>query len=175
MMTDSENRKVIMIGFMGAGKSSLGRRLAAKWNCRFIDTDDMIVEEQKRSINEIFDQEGEQYFRDLETDLLKRLKETDETMVIAAGGGLPLREENRRILREMGEVVYLEASVDTLEKRLKGDKKRPMLRGGELRERITALMNAREEIYRAAATMILCTDHREKSESLEVLDERLSY
>ncbi len=99
-------KKLVLIGMMGCGKSTCGRHLAEKLGWDFLDTDLEIVRQTGRSISEMFAQEGESYFRQLETNLAKAL-EHRENLVIATGGGMVLAEENRRYLRENGLVVFL--------------------------------------------------------------------
>ncbi len=152
------NNNIILIGFMGSGKSTLGRRLARLTGSSFVDTDEMIEQQQGRAIKDIFAQEGEAYFRDLETKALEELLQRDEDGVIAVGGGLPVRSENRALLKKLGLTVYLNASVDTLEERLSGDKKRPLLQGADVRSRIEGLMAEREALYLEAADKTLKTD-----------------
>ena len=149
---------IILIGFMGAGKTTLGKALAKATGCRFVDTDDLIEEITKEKISDIFATKGEPYFRDLETQTVKELLASQEPMVVAVGGGLPVREENRRLLKELGTVVYLKADVETLLARLEGDTSRPKLQGGNLRNRIESLMAQREALYEDAAQEEVYTD-----------------
>lgn len=152
---------VILIGFMGCGKSSVGKALANAMGIPFVDTDGMIEEQAGRKINDIFREDGEEYFRELETSVLKQLLSAQERKVIAVGGGLPVREINREYLKRLGTVVYLLAKVETLTGRLEGDDTRPMLRGGELKKRIETLMDARGELYGEAADVCVETDDKD--------------
>lgn len=152
---------VILIGFMGCGKSSVGKALANAMGIPFVDTDGMIEEQAGRKINDIFREDGEEYFRELETSVLKQLLSAQERKVIAVGGGLPVREINREYLKRLGTVVYLLAKVETLTGRLEGDDTRPMLRGGELKKRIETLMDARGELYGKAADVRVETDDKD--------------
>lgn len=152
---------VILIGFMGCGKSSVGKALADAMGIPFVDTDGMIEEQAGRKINDIFREDGEEYFRELETSVLKQLLSAQERKVIAVGGGLPVREINREYLKRLGTVVYLLAKVETLTGRLEGDDTRPMLRGGELKKRIETLMDARGELYGEAADVRVETDDKD--------------
>lgn len=152
---------VILIGFMGCGKSSVGKALANAMGIPFVDTDGMIEEQAGRKINDIFREDGEEYFRELETSVLKQLLSAQERKVIAVGGGLPVREINREYLKRLGTVVYLLAKVETLTRRLEGDDTRPMLRGGELKKRIETLMDARGELYGEAADVRVETDDKD--------------
>ncbi len=154
------SESIVLIGFMGSGKTTLGRWIAREHGYTFLDTDDMIELKQQRSINDIFASEGEEYFRDLETDMIKSLADRDDKVVISVGGGLPVREVNRKLMRRAGKVVYLRTSVDELEKRLKGDTKRPLLAGGNVREKIIALMDKREALYLDAADVVVDTTGR---------------
>lgn len=149
---------IILIGFMGAGKTSVGKALAADLGLRFTDTDRLIEEQQRATVNEIFERHGEPYFRDLETAALKELLRARERLVIAVGGGLPVRPKNRKLLKELGTAVYLKAKVETLEKRLAGDQTRPKLKGGALREKIESLMEKRAALYEETAQLTLDTD-----------------
>ncbi len=151
------NESIVLIGFMGSGKTTLGKWIAREHGYTFLDTDDMIEEEQQRSINDIFAKEGEEYFRDLETDMIRSLADRDDKVVISVGGGLPVREVNRELMRHVGKVVYLRTTVDELEKRLKGDTKRPLLAGGNVREKIISLMDKREALYLDAADIVVDT------------------
>ena len=151
------NESIVLIGFMGSGKTTLGKWIAREHGYTFLDTDDMIEEEQQRSINDIFAKEGEEYFRDLETDMIRSLADRDDKVVISVGGGLPVREVNRELMRHVGKVVYLRTTVDELEKRLKGDTKRPLLAGGNVREKIISLMDKREAPYLDAADIVVDT------------------
>lgn len=155
---------VILIGFMGCGKSSVGKELARKMEVPFVDTDEMVEEQTGRKINDIFRESGEEYFRELETLALKQLLASEGRKVIAVGGGLPVRPENREYLKRLGTTVYLLARPETLAERLENDDTRPLLQGGELMEKIHQLMSDREEIYQSAANLRIATDGKEISE-----------
>lgn len=151
---------IILIGFMGAGKTTVGKFLAKEKGMRFADTDERIVLEQKMSIPDIFAERGEEYFRDLETELLKRMLTDTKHAVVSVGGGMPVREENIRFLRELGCVVYLSASKQTILGRVGGDKGRPLLAGEGLEEKVERLMRERELLYKQAAHLDIRTDGR---------------
>ena len=166
--------QIILIGFMGAGKTTIGKALAKSLNREFADTDERIEADTGRKIPDIFEKEGEPYFRRLETETLQKLEKEGIPRVIAVGGGLPMQSENGPILNRMGTVVFLEADTDTLEARLRGDTSRPKLQGGELRERILTLMREREETYRQVAHLSVRTDHRSVDEVTEEIKKRIS-
>lgn len=146
------------MGFMGAGKTTVGRKLAKTLSWEFIDTDEWIEKEQGKKISDIFAESGETAFRDMETELLKNLQERDGHFVLSIGGGMPVREENRALLQSLGTVVYLKTSKEEIIKRVSGAKNRPLLQGGALEEKVTALMNARESIYKETAQVEVVTD-----------------
>lgn len=154
----NHRNNIILIGFMGCGKTSFGKWLAKHCGMQFVDTDAYIEQSQDRLIKDIFASEGEEYFRDLETAALKSLCSSLTDTVVSAGGGLPLREENRRHLQTLGTVVYLRTSQEELAKRLSQDNTRPLLAGGHVEGKIAALLTAREPVYLSAAEWILDTD-----------------
>ena len=161
----------ILIGYMGCGKSTIGKEMSEILNMKFIDTDAWIEERQGITISEIFATKGEIFFRDLETTTLQELLEEKETMVISVGGGLPLREENRRLLQQLGRVIYLKAEPETIYNRVKGDTTRPLLQTGNPMERIREMLGQREEKYRAVTDKIVIVDKKDISEIVyEVLD-----
>lgn len=167
-------KHVILIGFMGAGKTSVGKRLASHLKLSFTDTDDLIVQEQHMPVNQIFETYGEPYFRELETEMLKKLLQEEKRMVISVGGGLPMTAKNQPLFKELGQVVYLQASVDTLMERLKRDTSRPLLKGGDLRKKITGLMEAREATYEKVADIRIRTDKKSFSEIVLEISEKIS-
>lgn len=118
-------KSIFLIGFMGAGKTTVGDLLAKKMNFNFYDTDQMIVEDQGREIVEIFNTDGEEYFRNLESNKLLKIKDSSDT-VYSTGGGIILRESNRKILYE-NFAIYLRASYDVIFERIKQDNSRPLL------------------------------------------------
>ena len=139
---------VVLVGFMGAGKSSVGRLLARRLGRCFVETDDMITARVGRSIPEIFAERGEAEFRALEEEAVRllALKSGD---VIATGGGLPCREGRPAALRAVGTVVWLRGDFDTMYERARRAGERPMLAGRD-RDEIEALYRAREPYYRQA-------------------------
>jgi len=139
---------LIVVGFMGAGKSAVGRRLARRLGRCFVETDDMIVAKEGRPIPEIFALRGESYFRALEAEALEllRLKHGE---VIATGGGLPCRANAMEALRALGTVIWLTADLDTLYRRASRAGGRPMLESRS-REEVAALLSQREPYYRQA-------------------------
>lgn len=164
---------IVLIGFMGCGKSSVGRWMADNLGMMLIDTDEYIEKENKRTINDIFAKEGEQFFRDLETDLLKRMIDQKCNCVISCGGGMAVREENREYMKKIGPVVYLRTSKETLLKRLKGDDKRPLLKGGDMSAKIDELMSKRGQIYLDAADVIVDTDDKKLEQIYNEIENKI--
>lgn len=164
---------VILIGFMGCGKSTVGLKLSYRLKKTIIDTDKEIEREEKRSISDIFAAEGEAYFRNKETECLRRLLETAGNQIISVGGGLPMREENRELLHQLGQVVYLRAQAETIYDRLKHDTTRPLLRGDNPREKIRTLMAQRELNYVEAADVIVDVDGKDFEQIISEIERQI--
>jgi shikimate kinase len=158
---------VILVGFMGAGKSSVGRLLARRMGRCFVETDDMITAREGRSIPEIFADRGETYFRALEEETVRllALKSGD---VIATGGGLFCREGRPAALRALGTVVWLAGDLDVLHERARRMGERPML-AGRTRDDVAALYRAREVYYRQADLTVDTTDRNTDQVVAQVL------
>lgn len=144
---------------MGAGKSTIGRLLAKELKLRFKDSDKEIEQRTGADIPWIFDVEGEQGFREREQSMVVELCELDG-VVIATGGGVVLRPENRQALRDGGRVVYLHASVEQQLERTSRDRNRPLLRNAEPGKVLRNLMEIRDPLYREIADIIIETDER---------------
>ena len=146
---------IILIGFMGCGKSSVGSRLSYQLRRTMIDTDKWIEQRQKKTISQIFQESGEEAFRQMETECLKELIRTADRQIISVGGGLPMREENHELLKELGRVFYLKVTPETVYERVKNDTTRPLLQVEDPMERIRTLMEKRAPVYEACADVIL--------------------
>ena len=136
---------IVITGFMGSGKSIVAEKLARKLGMEFIDMD-QIIEKQGMSISDIFARYGEKYFREQENKLVKELSQK-ENMVIATGGGTLLSADNAKMLSEKGEIICLYADSKVLYNRVKRKDNRPLLRGGNLLDRINQLIEERKKIY----------------------------
>lgn len=137
---------IALIGFMGSGKSTIGRILAKYLDMKFIDIDKMIAAREKKSISEIFSEKGEQYFRKLERDIV--LEESlNNNIVIATGGGVIIDNENIKNLRETSFIVYLDCTIDCIYERVKNSKTRPLLNVDNMFEKIQTLHKQREFLY----------------------------
>lgn len=170
---DRKEEHVILIGFMGSGKSSTGVALSYRLQRTVLDTDKLIESQEGRSISEIFRKEGEAYFRERETALLRELKKEKAKHIFSTGGGMPLREENRALLSELGTVVYLSVSPETVYERLKGDTTRPLLQGDNPLQKIKTLLAEREEFYRQAADMVIRSDGKNTTQVADEIMELL--
>lgn len=164
-MNKKEN--IVLIGFMGCGKTSVGIRLSYYLRRTFLDTDGQIEKSQDCSISKIFAEKGEAYFRDLETKQLELLVATADGEIISTGGGVPLRDENRRLLKQLGVVIYLKISPQVVYERLKNDTTRPLLQGEHPLEKIENMLKQRESFYRKSADVIINVDHLNIDEIVE--------
>jgi len=156
--------RIILEGFMGSGKSTYGQILSKEFLLSFADTDKEIEKAEGCSISSIFERKGEKYFRDLETSYLEKLSVSDicKDGVVSLGGGMPVREENRSLLRKCGTVVYIRASRELLKERLRDrSAKRPLLKGENVDEKVDSLMDEREELYLDAADQVVDIDGKE--------------
>lgn len=165
-------RNIILIGFMGSGKTSVGGKLARALHMRFEDTDQMLEAEFNCKISEFFEKEGEAEFRNRETALLQNLKTRLTDTVLATGGGLPLRPENAALLKQIGTVVYLKASRETTIKRLTGDTTRPLLAGGDIETKVNNLLEKRIPLYTAAADVTVLTDGKSFYEIINEIEKQ---
>lgn len=150
---------IVLIGFMGAGKSTISDYLSTMFDMKLVEMDQVIAEREEMSIPDIFATYGEEYFRDLETQLLRELQEKKH-YVISCGGGVALREENVVEMKKNGRVVLLTASPSTIYERVKDSNDRPLLKENNSVESISRLMEKRREKYEAAADVVIQTDHK---------------
>lgn len=150
-------RHIFLIGFMGVGKTSTSRELSRKLGAEEIDTDAMIVEREKRSIPEIFEQSGEDYFRQAETGTLDMLS-GKKPCIVACGGGMAMRGVNVEKMKRIGTVVFLTATPETIYRHVKDSTHRPLLNGNMNIPYIRKLMEEREPKYKAAADVEIQTD-----------------
>ena len=154
-------RKIFFIGFMGSGKTTISRTLSRKCGMPWADTDQEIVTRSGREINEIFAQDGEAAFRETETKILLEIAQEPSDCIISCGGGIILKEENRRIMKEYGDVVYLCAAPQTIYERVRGSTSRPLLNGNMNVPYIAQMMQQRLPFYEDAATLTVNVDDRE--------------
>ncbi len=147
---------IFLVGMMGAGKTTLGKALARRTGRDFIDTDRVLVERTGVPIVTIFEFEGEEGFRRRESGILEEVAERDN-LVIATGGGAVLLEDNRKLMRRSGTVVYLRARIDNLWERTRHDATRPLLATADPRGTLAELLEKRDPLYRDAAHLVVDT------------------
>ena len=158
---------------MGSGKSSVGKELASILGCPLLDLDAFIEDKFGESIPDIFSRGGEKLFRELESAALKEVlsfceEDSATTRILSLGGGTPTIEENATLIKEKTVCFYLKAGIDTLVSNLENDSEgRPMLRGTDLRQRITSLMSEREDSYRGCASHVIDIDGKPFKEVAE--------
>jgi len=150
-------RNIILTGFMGVGKTSVGTRLARDLGFRFVDTDELIEADQKITITEIFSSFGEPYFRDVEARIIRQVLD-GEGQVVATGGGAVIRDENRKAFKEGGVTICLTARPEVVFERIRHETHRPLLQVPDPRGRIRELMDGREQYYRQADLIIDTSD-----------------
>ncbi len=165
---------VVLVGMMGCGKTAIGRKLAESLKLTFVDTDSLVVEEAGRSIPEIFTDEREFGFRRRERRILERLRSVHH-QVIATGGGAVIAAENRRILRSLGYVVWLTASLETLLFRISQNQERPLMQTRDPRRRLSELMEQRAEFYKEVAHIMVDTTELTMDETVHGLVESINY
>lgn len=151
--------KIFLIGMMGSGKSSVGERLSKYIDIPFFDTDDMLEESEGISINEIFKKKGEKYFRQIESESLKKIRGDG---VISCGGGSILAKENRNYLKNKGYTIYLESSLSTLKTRLSNDinKDRPLIDYKNIKKSLKAIYEQRKLLFFESANDTVITDDK---------------
>jgi cytidylate kinase len=162
---------VILIGMMGSGKTTVGHMLAARTGMEFIDLDELVERRAGMSIAEIFQQQGEAGFRQLESEVLAEVATTGHA-VIATGGGIVLSAENRRRLRELGLVVWLDAPPEVLVERIGDDPSRPLLSRTQPLKKLTQLLHERRDLYAETSDIHLDTTELTLEEIVDrILDE----
>jgi shikimate kinase len=162
-------KNIVLTGFMGAGKTEVGRELARILGWKVIDVDDEIVRAEGVSINEIFSSRGEPAFRDIETGMIRKVS-ANRNVIISTGGGAVLRQENMDILREHGVIVCLWASPETVFRRTKGNNERPLLKVADPLAKITELLEFRRPFYEKADIVIETDDKTPYFIAKEILE-----
>lgn len=152
-------RPVVLVGLMGVGKTSVGKRLAAMLRCTFVDADEEIETAARMTIPEIFEAYGEAHFRDGERRVIARLiEEAGGRMVIATGGGAFCNDDTRALILEKGIAVWLDSDIDTLLERTARKDNRPLLRQGDPRETLSRLREERRPAYAQAPIHVMSND-----------------
>lgn len=163
---------IVLIGFMGAGKTTISEYLSTMFAMRIVEMDQIIAEREHMTIPDIFETYGEEYFRNLETELLIEMQ-SERNAVISCGGGVAMRERNVVEMKKNGRVVLLTATPEVIYERVKDSDDRPVLRGRKNVKGIAELMEQRREKYEAAADLVIHTDNKTVLEICEELVQRL--
>lgn len=162
-MSKKIDRNIFLIGFMGAGKSTIARSLQRSLNFPLVEMDERIVREQGMSINEIFEKYGENHFRQIESDLILTIGNEDAS-IVSCGGGVVVRSQNVENMKKSGKIVFLKATPETIYERVKNSTDRPILNGHMNVEYIAQLMEKRRTLYERAADITIETDGKTKEE-----------
>ena len=164
---------IILVGPMGSGKTTIGRRLSENLSFDFFDSDHEIIDTTGVSIDHIFDVEGEKGFRARESDVIKKLCGTPN-IVLATGGGAVLLKENRELIKKAGSVVYLSSSVDQILRRTAKSKTRPLLeKSNNRRKTITDMLEARNSLYKEVASLVINTNGKKLNEVIDEIIESI--
>lgn len=167
---------IILIGFMGCGKTTIGRELQRKLSMKFLDMDEAIEQSAGKPISAIFAEHGEETFRDMESDFLTSFAaSSNEPLILSTGGGAILREKNRAILRNIGYVVWLKADAETIYQRTRKARTRPILQQPDPRGIITRLLEARTPLYRECAHLVIDVAGLTRSEITSGISESARY
>lgn len=154
---------IILCGMMGSGKTALGKRIAESFGYAWVDSD-QVIEARYGSISSIFQTCGEDYFRQVESEIIEELAKKEQ-LVLSTGGGALLLERNQTAVKKTGKVLFLRATKETLVSRLQGDKNRPLLQGVALEEKIERLLSERTPVYERIADGVLDVDGYTKDEN----------
>jgi len=156
-----------MVGLMGSGKSILGKQLASRLSLKLVDLDDYIVNQEGRTIPEIFEADGEQAFRNIESQALAEVLNNTSNTVIATGGGTVLSAENRALMKSNGKVVWLYASPEILAERISGDANRPLLNNVDPLAKVLSLSKLRNPLYEEVAGLKVDTGRLSDEKAIE--------
>ncbi len=160
---------IYLIGFMGTGKSTVGRALADTMDRKLLDTDELIISRDGRDIPTIFTEDGEEYFRQIERQVVSDISAIREPAVVSCGGGVVLFDENTAAMHSSGRVIWLTASAKEILRRVESDTGRPLLSGKKTIEDIQSLMLSRHGRYEAASDIVIDTDNRSVDEIVKMI------
>ena len=164
---------IVIIGFMGSGKTRVGKRLAQEYGLPFIDVDRVVTKKMNLTISEFFQRFGEPYYRALETLVIKELTNDKERKVISLGSGLPIQEQNQKYLKDLGTIIYLKGSLETLKKRLEAGSNNPLLEGDDREDKIKKLLKQRDPVYAKYADIEVITGVKPFEALIEEIKEKL--
>jgi shikimate kinase len=169
-MTDN----YVLIGYMGSGKTTIGRELSKRTGSKLFDMDQMIEERAGKSIASVFSEDGEEVFRKMETSMLEELAGSDDSSVLrgrvySVGGGTPMREENRRLLKEIGRVIWLSVEPETVMCRLSHDHSRPLLNVADREKKVRNMIAERAPLYKETADHVVKVDGLMPSQIVDII------
>lgn len=164
---------IVIIGFMGSGKTRVGKRLSKDLGLEFVDVDKVITKRMNLTVKEIYRRFGEPFYRALETTTIKALIQDNEKKVISLGSGLPIQEQNKDYINQLGTVVYIKASADTLKKRLEGSGN-SLVDGENSDEKLRKLLKQRDPIYAGFADIQVITGVKTFDELIEEIKQKLA-
>jgi shikimate kinase len=164
---------IILTGFMGTGKTLIGKLLSERLNYKYIDIDTIIEEREKMAIVDIFREKGEGYFRNVETEVIREFIPQEDNSVISVGGGAILRKINVDIMKNNGIIVLLTATPETIYERLKHDTTRPLLKVNNPKEKIVSLLSSRNAYYYENCNIAVSTNNRTPEDIVEEIISKL--
>ncbi|MDQ6984333.1 MAG: shikimate kinase [Ghiorsea sp.] len=165
---------IVLVGLMGSGKSTIGKLLASRLFLSFMDLDEMIVQAQGKSIPQIFEDDGEQTFRKMESEALQAALSQEKGSIIATGGGAVLSKKNRDMMQQAVQVVWLDARHDVLAARITGDANRPLLHDVDPLEKIKALTAERNPLYAEVSDLCIDTGEMNTKEAVDTIADFMS-
>ena len=156
-------KNIFIIGSMGSGKTSIGKMLAKNNNLSFLDTDHEIIRSCGHSIPDIFEEFGEEHFRGLETEQLRKMNAI-ENHVISTGGGIILRDDNEKLMKDLGIIIFLDININSQIDRVKNRKNRPLLNNKSLKDNLLSLKKIRDPIYKKISNYIIDVSGKERDQ-----------
>jgi len=156
-------KNIFIIGSMGSGKTSIGKMLAKENNLSFLDTDHEIIRSCGYSIPDIFKEFGEEHFRNLETEQLRKMKAL-ENHVISTGGGIILKNDNKKLMKDLGIIIFLDINISSQVDRVKNRKNRPLLNDKNLKDNLLSLKKTRDPIYKKISNYIIDVSGKERNQ-----------
>lgn len=164
---------IVVIGFMGSGKTRVGKKLAQDLELPFLDVDRAISKRMNLTTREMFDRFGEPFYRAMETMIVKELSADSERKVISLGSGLPVQEQNDKYIKKLGKVIYLKGSLETLKKRIGKSDDNPLLGGEDHEEKIKKLLKQRDPVYQKYADITVTTGEKPFEELIQEIESKL--
>lgn len=153
--------KIFILGMPGSGKSTMARYLCSKTKFNYLDLDEEIEKKSQKSVTEIFRDEGQEYFRSLETKLLKEIINKEKIFILSTGGGTPCFNKNMELMKKNGITIFLNTSIDTLIERVSRKNKRPLFNSKNIKETINNMFNERIKYYNQSRFSVKDNDRKE--------------